>query len=270
MYGNFLCRSDDDKTRGEIVEGYIRKRDDTRNEDKDQDKGCDIATYDFDAQNSFSKVGTSSFQHNIELHKFMNHTVESRVIGKANDLGMENDFSDASLVETTTMVRTIEAFVKTTEADEGDDVLENQDKKKDNGVKKIRKRHYRDTLVMGDGDKGENSSNDAQNFLTSNGDMLVINKEWSDGKQDGSKGESVVCDLVQPKDYPAVTVLKWELKLEQERSGSLLPTLGLNGIRDSGEIFECELPDLNQILQQLTLNSNMMTNSGGTTTYSFE
>lgn len=37
VVSNFLCRSDDDKTR-EIEEGYNRKQDDARKEKRDQDK----------------------------------------------------------------------------------------------------------------------------------------------------------------------------------------------------------------------------------------
>ena len=60
--GNFLCRSDNDKT-------ITRK-------DRDQDRGCDVAAYDFDAPNSFSKKDEDDDVLGNGTHQILNHSRE--------------------------------------------------------------------------------------------------------------------------------------------------------------------------------------------------
>nr|GEV78778.1 hypothetical protein [Tanacetum cinerariifolium] len=124
------------------------------------------------------------------------------------------------------------------------------------------------------------------------------------GKYDDNKEEDddfVVCDLVQSKgvdvlgkdygtgfikgleddnrignvsvqafyidNHPQI-VQMCDFKLEQERSESLFPTFGSNGLADNGGICKPELETLSQILQWMIPNPNrMMTNSGGTDSY---
>ncbi|GJY44658.1 hypothetical protein Tco_0432871 [Tanacetum coccineum] len=128
--------------------------------------------------------------------------------------------------------------------------------------------------------------------------------EMYNGKYDDNKEEDdyfVVCDLVQSKgvdvlgkdygmgfikgledvnrtgnvsvqafyiDNKPQIVQMCDFKLEQERSESLFPTFGSNGLADNGGICKPELETLGQILRWLILNPNrMMTNSGGTNSY---
>ncbi|GJS97146.1 hypothetical protein Tco_0804114 [Tanacetum coccineum] len=94
---------------------------------------------------------------------------------------------------------------------------------------------------------------------------LLGNGKEHDGEQEENK-DFGVCDSVQPG-YPSETVLKCDFNREQEKSDSLFPTFGLNGLGDNGGICEPELETLGQILQWLLPNPNMMmTNSSGTPT----
>nr|GEV55462.1 hypothetical protein [Tanacetum cinerariifolium] len=98
---------------------------------------------------------------------------------------------------------------------------------------------------------------------------LLGNGKEHDGEQEENK-DFGVCDSVQPG-YPSETVLKCDFNREQEKSDSLFPTFGLNGLGDNGGICEPELETLGQILQWLLPNPNMMmTNSSGTPTDSCE
>ncbi|GJZ58001.1 hypothetical protein Tco_0613495 [Tanacetum coccineum] len=71
---------------------------------------------------------------------------------------------------------------------------------------------------------------------------LVGNGKEHDGEQEENK-DFGVCDSVQPG-YPSETVLKCDFNREQEKSDSLFPTFGLNGLGDNGGICEPELETL--------------------------
>ncbi|GJV11509.1 hypothetical protein Tco_1353050 [Tanacetum coccineum] len=217
-----------------------------------------------------------------------------------------SNVDDTSVVLSTKFEKT-KAYIQVTQEDKEDDVVRKDEKvvclgTLDYGVDGMKN----NASTMGVSkivvvDVYDSMFNFSERYGSTDFNKLV---EMYNGKYDDNKEEDddfVVCDLVQSKvvdvlgkdygtgfikgledvnrtgnvsvqafyidNHPQI-VQMCDFKLEQERSESLFPTFGSNGLADNGGICKPKLETLGQILQWLIPNPNrIMTNSGGTDSY---